>query len=293
VSWSKRQRLLDSFGSSLNLGSMNEQQVPKTAEELVEQWRADLGRKIILIDETRDVLEGDHRQFIVFTAVVLEARTLLERLDLILKAREALPDISRNTSFKGKNLLHIMREEAFLPLVATIGKGLAPPARLFISATTIKNVQDSQAKVTITAANDTGRPREVRGPELKVALNLVRRLGEELVGPNGRVDVILDRSHALGLDPRTRLLAGDRFEGFFGKLLDGGPDFGMVADSDDGVFRDALLLPDFAGYLLVHKTAEKLKAERVQVSAQNPPFTFREVGSPELVPAIAAVAERR
>jgi hypothetical protein len=123
---------------------MNEQQVPKTAEELVEQWRADLGRKIILIDETRDVLEGDHRQFIVFTAVVLEARTLLERLDLILKAREALPDISRNTSFKGKNLLHIMREEAFLPLVATIGKGLAPPARLFISATTIKNVQDSR-----------------------------------------------------------------------------------------------------------------------------------------------------
>jgi hypothetical protein len=264
--------------------------VPKTFEDLVEEWRNHSDRKVLLVDETRDSLADEHREFIVFTAVLVDASALLELLDAVLKVRGALPEVSRDESFKGKNLLHIFSDSAFRPLVLLVGKALAPPARIFIAATTIKNVQESKAKVVIRSAKDNGRPLTVSGPELKVAVNFIRQLGDDVVGPTGRLDVVLDRSQALGLDAGTRHLESGQFEGFFGKLVDDGPDFAVVPDSDGGVLRDALLLPDFAGYLLVHKTPDQMKNERVTVTSGTP-FFFREVLSSELASAVSSAME--
>ena len=191
-------------------------------------------------------------------------------------------------SFKGKNLLHIFPDDDFRPLVLTIGKALVPPTRLFIAATTMKNLQDSKAKVVIRSANSTNRPPDVRGLELKLAVHFIRQLGDDLAGPSGCVDVILDRSKALGLDANTRHLEEGGFEGFFGTLKNGGPHFSIVPDSDDGIFRDALLVPDFAAYLLVHKAPGRLNDERARVTSGTP-FFYREVLSRELVPALAMV----
>lgn len=261
---------------------------PKNIDELVDQWRAQPDRLVLLIDETRDHLEGEHREFIVFTAVVVTAQQLLGHLSALASRREKLPELSRDTSFKGRNLLRLLEDPAFQPFVVALGMTLTPPTRIYITATTIQNVEQAPAKVLLTAANDVGRPREVRGPELKVVVNFVRRLCDELVGPKGRVDVIVDRSKAMGLDERTRHL-DDKFEGFFGSLIEGGADLGIISDSDQGLFRDALLLPDLAGYLLVHKTPQGLNAERAAVQAGSPPFFIREVASAELAPAIATV----
>jgi hypothetical protein len=266
---------------------MDANKIPKTADDFVAEWRNHLGRKVSLIDETRAPLATKHREFVAFTAVLIDAGALLGYCDAVLKAREALPDVSE--SFKGRNLLHILSDDVFQPLVMIIGKTLLPPARLFIVATTTGNVKGSRAKVVIRSASNSGRPLEVRGPELKVVLHFIRQLGDKL--QLGRADVILDRSQALGLDIRTRRLGDGCFEGFFGKLTDGGPDLAIISDSDDGVFRDALLLPDFAGYLLVHGTPDGMKKEKLIVASETP-FFFREVLSTELIPSLDNAASR-
>lgn len=249
-------------------------------------WLRDPSRKVLLVDETRATFGRDHREFIVFTGVLIDSGILVGLLKSVDEQRAFLPEVSRDDSFKGRNLLHLLSHDQFRPIVMLVASALARPSRIFIAATTIKNVQESSAGATIRAANETGRPSTVRGSELSVALNFILRVGREIVGPGGQLDVVLDRSSALGLDPQPRKLPGGAIEAFVGPLAEGGPDFCILSDSDKGPMRDALLLPDFAGYLLVHKSADRMAQERAEVTGTKP-FYFREVAPAELAKAVA------
>ena len=65
--------------------------MPKTVEETVEQWRKRPHQKVLLIDETRLHLDGEHREFIVLMAVLMEASALIAHLKAMFDVRESLP----------------------------------------------------------------------------------------------------------------------------------------------------------------------------------------------------------
>lgn len=94
-----------------------------------------------------------------------------------------------------------------------------------------------------------------------------------------QVDVIVDRSDQLGVGPTKRRLPGQTFEVLGPGQFNTGPGgrlaqmvcaatFRIIADSDQGPFRDLLLLPAFYGYLRLRKQPpqtliEQLKKEPV------------------------------
>ncbi|SRR5713226_2927278 len=112
---------------------------------------------------------------------------------------------------------------------------------------------------TVAAADEARTEGFVFGRELVPLLNLLKRVAND-AGIQGRVDIILDRSHQLGLDPSDRGLAADEFETFgpgdLNALASGAAaniqsncSFRIVSVSDEGSFRNLVLLPDAVGYI--------------------------------------------
>lgn len=262
---------------------------PQSAQDIVDNWLARPSTPVLVIDETRRPLFGQpHKEFLIFTTICIPAGRLYSLMSDMEDLRNALPEAARQEDIKGKDLLHLANEvPEFQPLLSRLGEAAKAPTRAVFAATTIKNIHDSNAKVSITAMSETGRTSTVRGQELKVVLNLLRQLGPSLVNESNRIDVIIDRSAALGLDPKQRQLAEGQSESFWGQLVSGqGPTYSITSDSDQGVFRDALLLPDFVGYLLMNKSPNRLKSFMEAVMAPGgTPFYLQEIPLPGWVEA--------
>ena len=107
---------------------------------------------------------------------------------------------------------------------------------------------------------ETRGPSKVMGPELVPVMNMTKVVAlRRSFGPV-QIDVLLDRSARLGIDPRQRALEDSRFESFgpgeFNETSSGAPAavlcptrFRLVAGDDDSGFRDLLLLPDAVAYV--------------------------------------------
>jgi hypothetical protein len=271
---------------------------PPDLQTLVDEWHRPLRRPVVLIDETRRGLHEDarHGEFLVFVAVCAGPEQVVAYLNRMQDLRGKFPKGWEEMPIKGQNIWRDDLKPEFMGLVGALEETLRPPVRVFVCATTQGNLKERAARATITTtpvagADGDGRPPRVQGPELAVALNFVLRLCQDL-GERVRADVLIDKSQALGLDNAKRGLSAGRVELLHGPLKTDGPVICLVSASDSEHSKDLVLLPDFCGNALLHKSDEKLASDLARVKNEDTPFWYREISSEELANAIRLGKEK-
>jgi hypothetical protein len=231
-------------------------------------WKRNPNQEIWLIDETKYELNlphKEHGEIIAFSIVRLQAAIVTAYMEDIDEKRNALPgDKQRN--FKSGTLWRIFRqatnpssavspsEEDDQPelaqFISVIVNTLVQCKDIGVLISTHKNIADDSHTGKITSIAEDGTARINESKQLNLVNNLILRL-MDLWSIKDSVDIVIDRSQALGLDPQQEGISKNQFRMHCGRLKTGTPEIRMIAASDTNIsFRDLLLLPDFFGYLV-------------------------------------------
>lgn len=232
-------------------------------EEILEDWTQDPERPIFLIDETRCGIFDQHDELVIFNCACLTAK----------KAYDILSDasIARRTvgeeSFKGRDFCRQEVLDHARPLIAIVAGAFRDLIGFYVVATKASGQRRSgrSAKTRIRAVQDETsgmRPIVIEGRELGAVVHLAKIAANALNVWSRQVDVVVDRSDQTGLGATKRRLPQGTMEVLgpaqLNRLAGGGQSkiqcpatFRLIADSDEGPFRDLLLLPDFYGHLLL------------------------------------------
>jgi len=230
-------------------------------DDILNDWSNDPKRPVFLIDETRrPVFEGSD-QIIFFTCVSLTG-SVAECLQKGIRAARVT-----DTSLKALDLKRPEVQRDYAPLVGIWCGSLQLVQDINIVATTAKGVKKTKhSKARLRMIYDqpaSGRPPIIEDRELNAVIHLVLKTAIGLgIGPR-QVDVVLDRSEQIGMSPGKRRLPTGVFEVMGPSRLDIQPDgsraslecpakFRLIADSEQGPFRDLLMLPELYGYLLLY-----------------------------------------
>jgi hypothetical protein len=126
-------------------------------------------------------------------------------------------------------------------------------AQVFMTNDSLRNAPPS--KMTFVRS---GQPPLIStSGQLSMILNAVRALVVKWSSKGALIDVVIDRSMALGLDPRQQEIRADQFSASRTQLLNDPYEVRLVAGADtEPTLRDLLLLPDFLGYVIHRSWAD-------------------------------------
>ncbi len=250
----------------MNGSTVRDQHMSKSShdpKEIFDDWTHDPRRPIFLVDETRKPVFDTGDEITLFTCVALSARSAQTVMKAIAQTR------TTNESFKGRDFSRPEVQASSGALIDIWCRSLQLVQDIKIAATTAmgqgKLAKDSKAKLhTETDEESSERPRTIEGRELSTVIHLLLKMAIDLKIESRQIDAILDRSDAMGLAPQKRALTKGLMEVMGPGRLDVRPSgtqaslkcsalFRLISDSDDGPFRDLLVLPDFYGYELSHR----------------------------------------
>jgi hypothetical protein len=233
-------------------------------EEIYNEWADDPNRPIFLVDETRRPIYEAGDEIILYTCVALNGRAAHSIMQAAQQAR------TTHESFKGRDIMRPEVQRDSARVISVWCRSLQFIEDIKIAATTGKGQKkiSKNAKARFTLISDQScskLPRILEGRELSTMIHLILKMAIDLKISGGQVDVIIDRSEQFGMAPRKRRLPNDVMEVFGPDRLDVRPGgsqaslkcpamFRLIADSDEGPFRDLLILPDCYGYLLNRET---------------------------------------
>lgn len=232
-----------------------------TVENIFDDWLGDPERPVFLIDETRRAIFGESDELVLFTCVSLRASTAVSLLKNIQAAR------ATDESFKAVDLVRPEVQQDFGPLVGIWCGSLLLAEDVKFVATTAKNqkkTKDIKAKLQmIFEGPSLDRPPTIEGRELNTVIHLILKMAVDHKISSRVVDVVLDRSDQMGMSQGKRRLANGVFEVLGPARLDVRPDgtqaslsspalFRLIAGSDEGAFRDLLMLPELYGHQFLY-----------------------------------------
>jgi len=228
---------------------------------LVADWRAS-ARPLIIADEVR-YPDTEFGEIIAFVLVCTDTQRASEAADAASAIRARMLPEHAEQLFKGAHLYgskdrpHLNELRSWLE--ATIGQ----------CAAVLKVTTTSQTVTRYRSIAPGGIRRQdglanVEGRELVPFLNMVKLAATAMKAGPTQVDVLLDRSFKLGLDPGQLRISEDQiaiFEpepgepGTFNTTRGGAPalyvcpsSFRLICPPKHGPFRDLLLLPDAIAY---------------------------------------------
>jgi hypothetical protein len=236
---------------------MQESQNP-SVDELIKGWINHPDRKIFLIDETRRDITDEKDQLTLFTCVCTKAYTVLQLLSQFKDAGLS------NLYVKGKEIFNdnIKEYRSYRPIICDGLRNM----KIIMMATTSKKIKSIRKDIRsrLRVSSNDGTKEYIEGPELGIIINLIKKAAMRLSFDDDQIDVVIDRSNQYGADPGKRKLDKDTFEifgpGKFNRKLDRTisdiycpSDFRLIFNSDQGCFRNLLLLPDSFGYFFLYK----------------------------------------
>jgi hypothetical protein len=249
-----------------------------TTQDLYDEWIASPDRPVLLVDETREHAPSGHGEFILFTSVQLNVEVLNVFLNRMQDERSNLPKEMRDNSIKGKNLFGNRVPPRYDPIAAAARDTLRRADAIVRLLTTSKHIKDTKLRLSGKITSCSGEV--ISGPELVPVLNFLKWVAVNICPEPRQVDVVIDRSQQLGLDPRQLGIKEEKFSvlgpGYLNTATGGGPTslicsslLRIIAGSDDlSGLRDLLLLPDAAGYLGLFKPDMKPVKNEVLTGTQ-------------------------
>lgn len=233
--------------------------------KIIEDWLNDPDRPVFLVDETRRDFFDEKDQIFLFTCVCMKASKVTDIL------RETRNAGNCNQKPKVGDIVRPEGQKYFASLISIWGQSLQCVEGITIVTTSAKKMKSTEkikARLKMIYDQvDLGRSQFAEGPELSILLNLVKQTALSLQVGSRQVDIIIDRSDQFGMGPKKRKLPDDTFEvvgpAQFNRRPDGTQsllycpaEFRLIFNSDQGLFRDLLMLPELYGYLLLYRVLD-------------------------------------
>ena len=232
-----------------------------TADLIVNEWLTNPPQLLFLVDETRRTLYGHGNEIVIFTCVAVDTHTAYSVLERGARIRR---DLGVQESLKSGNLLRQEANPRYQPLLNLWADAirLATDVRFLTTSGENQKKQSRLTKTRIKAVSvDRSRSAIIEGPELQAVIHLLLFAAHATGLRDSQVDAIVDRSDSNGLCNRKRRLPPGTMEvlgpdRFTRHLADGRSEpasqvrFRLIADSDQGPFRDLLMIPDLCGHLV-------------------------------------------
>lgn len=223
-------------------------------------------RPFLLIDETRFSCGSGCGQLTLFAIIqtnYLKARLYFEEMASI-REKIRKPNLKKK-AFKGSELLRTSRPDLQLMKVRVLEElRHADNIVYFITHSEETNKLKGNPICgfdTIPhpeAVTPTGR---IDSPELFLVCTVVKQIALNQKFGKRQVDVIIDRSKYLDLDPDQRKISKDSFQIIGTTTFNGcASQFRILSSSDKGTVRDLLLLPDLAAYAARREIEERISA---------------------------------
>ncbi len=254
--------------------------------ELIGDW-ANNNRPLLIVDEIRpDDLKRPRAQFCIYTAVVTDTSTAVEIGWSGAGLRELwVPAENRDRAFKGRHLFGNKPRLEHEPIRNFFFAAMSTCAATATLTTDSGVLRADRKRVrggirAEPATPEQGPSRDVRGTELVMFMNLIKCVATDWFPGADQVEVLVDRSAQLGLDPAMRRLGTGKIDPSTQPVRDPsssdvvdevvevfGPDhlntapggrqseflcesrFRIVSSPETGMFADLLMLPDAVGYL--------------------------------------------
>jgi len=230
---------------------------------IVEEWRKNPLRPIMLIDETREDDGPKIGQYVLFICILTNAMHIVNCLCEAELARLELQGYAKDINFKGRLLFGKRGKKSHEIIRSYVVSNISKVESIVVLASSSKAIRNCYSNMSggINAISSTEqRKMRVFGPELPLLLNYVKKIAIDRMLKSIQVDVIVDRSQQFGLGVRQRSLKKRTFEVLGPGTLNrvAGDSFAsshcpskfyIIASSDNGTFRDLLLLPDAIGYI--------------------------------------------
>ncbi len=257
--------------------------------EFVDDWRS-AARPLFIVDEIRPDGDCKGEQLVATVVVETDTRSAVDWAEKALGLRDQLPAQARGKCFKGKDLYGSKRSRSREPMRGYLSEVVGKCRSGFVLTTSNRILQGHPSGVGgIRAVPATEKDRlsiaTVQGPELVPLLNVVKTIASHRSLGDVQVDVLVDRSKQLGLDPQKLGVPKDAVQFFgpstFNETFRGEASsllcptrFRLIVLSESGPLKDLLLIPDAIAYLL-HRQGSIEGAK--QALAQGQEFCFQEI----------------
>lgn len=165
------------------------------------------------------------------------------------------------TVFKGKKLFGSSQQKFHEPYRNYVVDKLKSAEKLSFMLTTSTNLNGLYSSLDGGIKSEIDPTDKIEGRELLPFLSCLKQIVKDRALSNPHIDVLVDRSFNLGLDPSQRKIQHDQFQiigpGTLNVLSDGSQaalqvpnEFLFVSTKEEGGFSDLLVLPDSLAYLL-------------------------------------------
>lgn len=243
-------------------------------KDLVEVWQENPERHVFVIDEARfdstDV--GRPGETVVFAVVCTRASALLDSLIELERVRTDFPPQAMRPKFKAKKIFGGGEGGFYAGHRKAIRSALRSAGPICRYATTTPHLLGLKISPTRLTDGTT-----IEGREFPVLQLMMKEAANKVGAGTEEVDVLVDRSAQLGLDPNQHLLGSGQFQMFVaGKVSlnvcsDGSTSavcspagFRIIAIGEETLsLGDILLLPDTVAYLTRGSTIPSLSDARI------------------------------
>lgn len=250
----------------------------KLLPQLVAEWRQE-ARPLLLFDEVRvPASERALGEFVSFVFLVTDTRTAATYADDVSILRDQLSPADASALIKGRNLYGNGRRAVHNDLRGRIRTAVqnCPGVARFTTCSSVLKRYEAIAPGGIRAVSEAGESMApIRGRELVSFMTMVKLVANAYQLGAVQVDVLLDRSAQLGLDPNLLGRSEDEWyllgPGELNTQADGSPAslfcpsrFLFIAPTKRGPFRDLALLPDSLAYVMMRR--RDLEAAQARVA---------------------------
>lgn len=232
--------------------------------DLIEDWRT-AARPLLIVDEIRPDGETQGEQLVATVFVETDTRTAVRWAETAFTIRDGLAQ-ARDKCFKGSVLYGRRSRRSHEPMRDYVRTALNEARGAFRVTTTNRVLEDHPSRrggirAVPATPKDQLRVDAVRGAELVPVLNTIKVIAMMRNLGDVQVDVLVDRSRQLGLNPTTLGVPPDTIQLFGPDTLndtsDGSPAslicptrFRIISAPEEGRLRDLLLIPDAVAYQL-------------------------------------------
>lgn len=227
-----------------------------TPETFQNSW-ANQPRPLFIVDECRQPKIGGG-EYILFSFIQTDTATAVKWATEAHNIKSSMTQKKLPTVLKGKDLFGKNQQHFHQPYRDFVKDKIKQCSQLSFllidSALLPAIIANAPSGITLLDRDSSKGISKATGRELSPFLNCIKAITVDRKLTDPVIDVLIDRSFQLGLDPASRKINHDQFQLIGPGVLTPNlkTEFLFVSTGEAGAFADLLVLPDSLAYMLLY-----------------------------------------
>lgn len=258
-----------------------------SAELLMRSWQ-EQPRPLFIVDECRTSIEGGG-QYTLFSIVQTNTKSAIDWMKESEDIKRCCSNIKKlPAALKGRCLFGKRKQvfhEPYRQYVLSKLKSAEQLSFFLVDSVTLSTL--NKKKGGITCQQQDGSLSRVSGPELNPVQCCIKIIAHERKLQDPFIDILVDRSYQLGLDPKSRQIKNDQLEVLKHvpwNSVSGGQaaqlmvpnQFAIIPGRDEGKYSDLLVLPDSLAYIIMFRCNDYLKQYKENIQQYKQPWYWHD-----------------